>query len=161
MVTVTTVTPFWPPGANPKIPNSHRPLSYESELGGRSWFTWKMTIDIVYACVCVLFICSALKQKQVWYILECHKKSVHCHTGLCSRGSTVSSGLVMTMASGRPNIQSTDTRQELAELVKRRAEIAVRTRLYRDFQFCHFPLCSFLFISHFLGLGLGFRDSVR
>lgn len=32
---------------------------------------------------------------------------------------------IMKMASGRPNIQSTDTRQELAELVKRRAEIAV------------------------------------
>lgn len=30
----------------------------------------------------------------------------------------------MKMASGRPNIQATDTRQELAELVKRRAEIA-------------------------------------
>jgi len=29
------------------------------------------------------------------------------------------------MASARPNIQATDTRQELAELVKRRAEIAV------------------------------------
>jgi len=33
--------------------------------------------------------------------------------------------LVTKMASGRPNIQATDTRQELAELVKRRAEIAV------------------------------------
>jgi len=33
--------------------------------------------------------------------------------------------LIMKMASGRPNIQATDTRQELAELVKRRAEIAV------------------------------------
>jgi chromatin modification-related protein EAF6 len=30
----------------------------------------------------------------------------------------------MKMASGRPSIQATDTRQELAELVKRRAEIA-------------------------------------
>jgi hypothetical protein len=31
----------------------------------------------------------------------------------------------MKMASGRPALQATDTRQELAELVKRRAEIAV------------------------------------
>lgn len=31
----------------------------------------------------------------------------------------------MKMASGRPTLQATDTRQELAELVKRRAEIAV------------------------------------
>jgi len=36
----------------------------------------------------------------------------------------------MKMASGRPNIQSTDTRQELAELVKRRAEIAVNENIY-------------------------------